>query len=286
MRRTLAATFALLAAGAAQADCPPATAAIAGTIAEAWAARATIAPPAVADDAAALCVQDALAAIMAGAAGAPVGWKVGLTSKAAQDSFGVDHPVAGRLFADMLLADGSVVPRAFGGRPIAEADMLVRVRDAAVMEATTPMEALVSLDAVIPFIELADLMVTPVEPMSADVITAINVGARAGVAGAPVPIEPTAAWLDALGTMTVRLEDGTGAELGTFPGADILGHPLNAVLWLAERLRATGESLGPGDLVSLGGFGPPLPPGELTALRLVYSGLPGGAEATVAMTFE
>jgi 2-keto-4-pentenoate hydratase len=85
----------------------------------------------------------------------------------------------------MLLADGSVVPRAFGGRPIVEADMLVRVRDAAVMEATSPMEALASLDAVIPFIELADLMVTPGEPMNADVITAINVGARAGVAGAP-----------------------------------------------------------------------------------------------------
>jgi 2-keto-4-pentenoate hydratase len=185
MRRTLVATFALLTAGAAQAECPPETAAIAGTIAEAWAARATIAPPSVADDAAALCVQDALADVMSGVAGAPVGWKVGLTSRAAQESLGVDHPVAGRLFESMLLADGSVVPRAFGGRPIVEADMLVRVRDAAVMEATSPMEALASLDAVIPFIELADLMVTPGEPMNADVITAINVGARAGVAGAP-----------------------------------------------------------------------------------------------------
>jgi 2-keto-4-pentenoate hydratase len=179
MRRTLVATFALLTAGAAQAECPPETAAIAGTIAEAWAARATIAPPSVADDAAALCVQDALADVMSGVAGAPVGWKVGLTSRAAQESLGVDHPVAGRLFESMLLADGSVVPRAFGGRPIVEADMLVRVRDAAVME------ALASLDAVIRFIELADLMVTPGEPMNADVITAINVGARAGVAGAP-----------------------------------------------------------------------------------------------------
>lgn len=275
-----------LASGVAAAECPPDSQAVAATIAEAWRARETIAAPAVADDAAARCAQDALAALLAGPAGAPIGWKVGLTSPAAQQQFGVDHPVAGVLFERMLLEDGARVPRGFGGRGVVEADLIVTVRDAAIMEATTPAEVLAHLDGFVPFIELADLMVTPGQPLSAEIITAINVGARAGVTGAPLPIAASDEWEAALAAMTVRIEDASGATLGEYPGAAILGHPLNAVLWLTERLRATGGALRPGDRISLGSFGPPIPAAEATDLVVRYLGLPDGAEASVSVRFE
>ena len=48
------------------------------------------------------------------------------------------------------------------------------------------------------------------------------------------------------------LIDGRVAAAGT--GADILGHPLNAVLWLANSLTARGRMLRKGDIVMCGSF--------------------------------
>lgn len=270
-------------AGPVAAQCTAEHEAAGAALAAAWAARETVAAPAVGDAEAARCVQDAFAAAIGGA---PVGWKVGLTSRAAQEQFGVEEPVAGRLLEGMVIEDGATVVAAFGGRPVVEADLMVSVRDAGIMAATTRAEALDHLDYFIPFIELADLMVTPGEPLSAEIITAINVGARLGVAGAPVPMEPGEDWEEALAEMVVRVEDGAGTDMGSFPGSAILGHPLDAVLWLVAHLRERGESLGPGDLLSLGSFGPPVPPGELAGFRVTYEGLPGGTLARVRVAFD
>ena len=260
------------------ADCPGTADALAG----AWNARETVTLVEI-DDNDARCIQNAFVNALGGNR---IGWKIGLTSAAAQQQFGVDHPVAGRLLEGMILADGATVERTFGGRPIAEADLLVTVRDGGIMEATTPMEALAHLESLTPFIELADLMIAPGEPMTAEVITAINVGARAGVAGTPVPLEATEEWVAALGAMKVRVEDAGGTVLGEYPGAAILGNPLNALLWLVGRLDAAGTELREGDVVSLGSFGPPIPPGDLGGLSVTYSGLPGGIEPTVSVAFQ
>ncbi len=261
------------------ADCPG----TADALAAAWAARETVPAPEIGGDNDARCIQNAYVNALGGMR---IGWKVGLTSAAAQQQFGIDHPVAGRLLGGMILRDGARVERSFGGRPVVEADLLVTVRDGAIMEATTPLEALAHLESLAPFIELADLMVEPGEPLTADIITAINVGARAGVAGTPVPLAPTEEWVAALGAMTVRVEDAGGNKLGDYPGAAILGNPLNALLWLIARLDAVGTELREGDVVSLGSFGPPLAPDDLDGLVVTYIGLPGGIEPTVSVTFE
>ncbi len=286
MRALCGLLLAFSAAAASAAECPPDTNETATAIAQAWVARTEIAAPEVADPAAALCIQDALVADLAERGGPRFGWKVGLTSPAAQAAFGVDHPVAGQLLDRMIVIDGATVARAFGARGIAEADLLVKVRDGAIMQATTPLDALAQLESFVPFIELADLMVAPGTELTADIITAINVGARAGVTGTPVRMEPTEEWLTALGTMNVVIEDGKGGTIGTFPGAAILGHPLNAVLWLIEDLKARGETLRAGDHISLGGFGPPIPAGDLDVLRVRYEGLPVAPAPLVGVRFE
>ncbi len=277
MRAILAVALSSLAVPA-LAECPG----TADALAEAWAARQTVPAPEIRESSEARCIQNALANALGGMR---IGWKVGPTSAAAQQQFGVDHPVAGRLLEGMLLGDGARVERRFGGRPVVEADLLVTVRDGAIMDATTPLEALAHLESMAPFIELADLMVEPGQPMTADIITAINVGARAGVAGAPVPLAATEEWVEALGAMTVRVADAEGNLLGDYPGAAILGNPLNALLWLIAQLDAAGTELREGDVVSLGSFGPPISPEGLDGLAVSYVGLPDGVEPTVAVGF-
>ena len=116
-------------------------------------------------------------------------------------------------------------------------------------------------------------------------ISAINVGARLGVAGAPLAVPVLRAeryaLLDALRDMQVRLQDGSGAVLGAGKGSDILEHPLNAVVWLAGALAQEGLAMQPGDLISLGSFSPLLPPKPGLAVTATYHGLPGAAPVRV-----
>ena len=204
-----------------------------------------------------------------------------------QKRFNHDSPVWGMLYAPMLLQDGAVVPAAFGARPLFEADLLVRVADAAVNRASTPAEVLAAIDQVIPFIELPDLVVQAPPKLNGAAINAINVGARLGVMGralaVPAPRAERLQMLDALRDMTVVVR-GDGAELDRGKGSDVLEHPLNAVVWLVRDLAREGRALKPGDLISLGSFSKLLPPKPGLAVEVIYQGLPGNP--VVKMSFK
>jgi 2-keto-4-pentenoate hydratase len=81
--------------------------------------------------------------------------------------------------------------------------------------------------------------------------------------------------------MTVRVVDGAGRELDAARGEVILGHPLNAVMWLAADLKRAGITLRPGDLLSLGSFSKGLPTQPGASARVVYEGLPGNPSVSV-----
>ena len=189
-----------------------------------------------------------------------VGYKAGLTSKAVQERFGVSSPVRGVLLEKMLLTDGADVPADFGARPVFEADLMVVVKDAAIHKAKTHLDVLRSLSMVVPFIELPDLVMAEGEKLSAPLIVSLNVGARLGVVGKGIPVEPTERFAAALAAMRVVVTDQGGRELASSKGAAILDHPLNAVQWLVQDLEKSRIRLKPGDLLSLGSFTPPLPP--------------------------
>lgn len=233
----------------------------------------------------AACSRAKLHALLQQRLGPAIGYKAGLTNPAVQKRFNYDKPVWGRLYQGMVLPDGAVVDAAFGARPLYEADMLVRVKSAAVNQAKTPMDVLEAIDQVIPFIELPDLVVQSPPRLGGPAISAINVGARLGVAGKPVPVPAVRAerfaLLDGLRDMQVVLADAGGAELGKGKGSDILEHPLNAVVWLAQALAKEGLALKPGDLVSLGSFSPLLPPKPGLKATASYQGLPGAAPVSV-----
>lgn len=250
-----------------------------------WQAR-TPAAVATPDNAAeASCTRARFNAQLAQKLGPVIGYKAGLTNPAVQKRFNANEPVWGKLYQGMLLADGATVDAAFGSRPLFESDLLVRVNSEAINQATTPMEVLAAIDQVIPFIELPDLVVTPATPLNGLSIGAINVGARMGVTGAPVAVPVTRgeryALHDALRDMVVTLSDGGGATLGQGKGSDVLGHPLNAVVFLAQALAKEGLAMKPGELISLGSFSPLLPPKPGQKVVVRYDGLTGAQPVSV-----
>ena len=212
-----------------------------------------------------------------------VGYKAGLTNPAVQQRFNASAPVWGVLYAPMLLSDGATVDARFGARPLFEADLLVRVGDAGINKARTPEQVLRHIDQVIPFIELPDLVVMAPPKLNGAAVAAINVGARLGVMGAPIAVQRTAAFGDALRDMVVVVK-GDGAELDRGKGSDVLEHPLNAVVWLAQDLTRQGMSLKKGDLISLGSFSKLMPPKPGLAVEVTYQGLPGNP--TVRASFR
>jgi 2-keto-4-pentenoate hydratase len=215
--------------------------------------------------------------------GKVVGYKAGLTNPAVQKRFNASAPVWGVLYEPMLLKNGAVVDPAFGARPLFEADMLVRVRDAGINRARTPEQVLQHIDQVIPFIELPDLVVVAPPKLNGAAIAGINVGARLGVLGTPIAVQNTPAFSAALRDMVVVV-NGDGSELDRGKGSDVLEHPLNAVSWLAQDMARHGLTLKRGDLVSLGSFSKLMPPKPGLAVEVIYQGLPGNP--TVAMRFR
>jgi 2-keto-4-pentenoate hydratase len=218
--------------------------------------------------------------------GEPVGYKAGLTNPAVQKRFNHGSPVWGALYGPMMLANGSVVDAAFGARPLFEADLLVRVSSDAVNGARSPMEVLSAIDRVIPAVELPDLIVQAPAQLDGAAITAINVGARYFIQGLGIPVPATRGeryqLLDALREMVVIVKvDGTEIDRGL--GADVMGHPLNAVAWLAQDMARNGLSLKVGDLVSLGSFSRLHPPQAGQKVEVSFWGLPGTPAVTLGL---
>ena len=208
--------------------------------------------------------------------GKRIGYKVGLISKAAQEGAGASGPARGVLLADMMLPDGAEVSVRYGARPIYEPDLIVVVKDEGINDAKTISDVVRHLSEVVAFIELPDRIVAETEKLDGNLVTAINVGARLGVLGQRVKVQPTPEFVAAMENMAVTATDQTGAELAKANGKALLGHPFNVVLWLIQDLASTGEKLKPGDLISLGTFAAPKPPQAGQTVTVRYEGLPGG----------
>ena len=230
----------------------------------------------------AMCAQDKVVSLLQPHMGKPIGYKVALTSKAVQEQFGATAPILGVLFESMMLKEGESVPAAPG--MLYEPDLIVVVKDEGINTARTPEEVVRHIAEVVPFIELPGMGYAQGEPVNAVTIAAANAGANRGVTGAPIPVEPTPEFTRALADMKVIMTDQDGKEIASAPGSAILAHPLNAVVFLTDALKAKGQSLKAGDLVSLGSFARPHPaePGLTATIR--YDGLRGAPKVSVEFT--
>jgi len=202
------------------------------------------------DEAEAYAVQARLHGLQEAAGlGARVGWKIGCTTPVMQSYMGIDHPCAGGLFAGALAEDSARYD--FDGfcRVGVECEIVVRL-GAELTPAGAPYarETVVgAVAACMAGIEVVDDRFRDFRKVDVWTMAAgdfFNAGCVLGPAVAG--FDPLG--LDALtGRMTVN-----GAAAGQGQGRDILGHPLEALAWLANLKARQGLGLAAGEIVMLG----------------------------------
>lgn len=229
----------------------------------------------------ALCTQAKVAQGLRHHMGSVIGYKAGLTNKPAQERFGVTEPVQGVLYRNMMLPDGAEVLEKWGARPVFEADLILVVGTGVINGSKSAKQAMPYISAVRPFIELPDLMFADGEPINAVTLTAIGVAPKFGILGKEIPVRNPARMYNDLGLMQVVISAADGEVLAKAPGESVMGHPVNSLLWLMSR----GITLNPGDMVSVGSFGPLFPPSKgKGGASVQYKGLPG--DPTISVVFK
>ena len=178
------------------------------------------------------------------------GWKIAATSTAGQRHIGVDGPLAGRLLAEMVHADGATLPFGANRMRVAEAEFAFRMaRDLPPRaEAYTVEEVLGAVAALHPAIEVPDSRFVDFVTAGAAQLLADNACAHQFVLGPAAP----ASWRD----MDLAAHRVIGRVTGRFEregvGANVLGDPRIALAWLANELSRHGMTLAAGQVVTTG----------------------------------
>lgn len=198
------------------------------------------------------------------AAGArPIGWKIGLTSRAMQQALAIDTPDSGVLLDDMLFADGATVPAGRFIQPRVEAEIAFLMA-APLSGADVTRDAVLAATAhVAPALEILDTRILRADPASGQprriFDTVADNAANAGIVLGPQRHAPQAQDLRWCGAIVKR--DGVVEETGL--GAGVLDDPVMGIVWLVRRLAQHGQGLAAGDIVLSGSFIRPVecPPG-------------------------
>jgi 2-keto-4-pentenoate hydratase len=179
-----------------------------------------------------------------------VGRKIGLTSKAVQQQLGVDQPDFGILFADMEVPNGGEVAVSRLLQPRAEAEVACVLGSDLSAADPTVSEVLRAIAYVLPAIEIVDSRIQDWKISLVDTI-ADNASSALYVLGTE-PRATSDVDLRLCGMVMAKND----AIVATGAGAACLGHPLNAVRWLASTMVSKGRALRAGDVVLSGALGP------------------------------
>jgi 2-oxo-hept-3-ene-1,7-dioate hydratase len=175
------------------------------------------------------------------------GRKVGLTSKAMQRSSQIDEPDFGVLLDDMFFDNGAVVTRDDYCVPRVELELAFVMGDRLTGPEVTLSDAMGATERIVPSIELIDARAQ--DPRTIFDTVADN-GAAAGVITGDTKLDPDQLDLRWVGGML--LCNGEVEETGLAAG--VLGHPGNAVVWLANKLAGFGLAVEAGEVILTGSF--------------------------------
>ncbi|MBT7235360.1 MAG: hypothetical protein HN861_20120 [Rhodospirillaceae bacterium] len=181
--------------------------------------------------------------------GPRIGYKIGCTTPVMQRYMGIDHPCVGGIFEARLNHSSAEIDCASLNRPGAECEIAVEIGEALDARETTidQVRAAEAITALYPAIEVVDDRYRDIMGIGTPTLIADDFCQSAAVLG---PRNTDWRGLD-LGKLTGRTVVN-GTEVGAGIGADVLGHPLNALIWLAEHLGTRGRALEEGEIVLLG----------------------------------
>jgi 2-keto-4-pentenoate hydratase len=178
-----------------------------------------------------------------------VGYKIGCTAKDQQRMLGIPEPFFGRLFAPFVKESPAELSAGAFHMLGVETELAFRMR-----RGLKPRKAGYTLDEVTsavasvhPALEIIDSRLSHWTKRGAPSLIADNSGNAALVVGAPIK-----GWQELdLARISAKLTFD-GEVVGKGRSSKVLGNPLKALTWLANKLSAAGITLLRGDIVSTG----------------------------------
>ena len=186
------------------------------------------------------------------------GHKVGLTSRAMQQSSQINEPDFGDLMDDMFYESGAQLPMTRFIVPRIEVELAFILGRPLRGPGITLFEVLAATDRVVPALEIIDARIQQVDPATRkprrvmDTISDNAASAAIVLGGRPVrPLDVDLRWVSAL-----LYCNGTIEESGV--AAAVLNHPANGVVWLANKLAQYDVGLNAGETILAGSFTRPV----------------------------
>ncbi|MFJ3057238.1 2-oxo-hept-4-ene-1,7-dioate hydratase [Herbaspirillum sp. NPDC087042] len=186
------------------------------------------------------------------------GRKIGLTSRAMQQSSQINEPDYAPLLDDMFFEQGGDIPFHRFIAPRIEVELAFILGKPLQGPGVTMFDVLAATDYVTPAIEIIDARIeqfdrdTKAPRKVFDTIS--DFAANAGIVLGGLPVKPDDVDLRWMGAMLYR--NGVIEETGLAAG--VLNHPANGVAWLANKIAPYDERLNPGDVVLAGSFTRPV----------------------------
>lgn len=208
-----------------------------------------------------------------------VGRKIGLTSKAVQAQLGVDQPDYGMLWADTAYVDGEIVPHENFLQPRVEAEIAFVMGQDLSGPDITATELIAAIEYAQVAIEIVDSRIA-----DWDISLFDTIADNASFGGYVLGTRPVS--LSRLDLANCKMQMHRGDQVvSSGAGADCLGNPLNATLWLARKMTQAGRPLQAGDVILSGAVGPMVHAeagqtyqAEIEGLGAVRAAFSGGAE--------
>lgn len=177
-----------------------------------------------------------------------VGKKIGLTSKAMQNALGVYEPDYGYITDKLMVMEGEPLVMSNLIAPKVEAELAFVLHSDLTGPGITAADVLRATAGVMPALEIIDTRIKDWKIKIQDSIADDASIGRIIVSGRLTPI--TDIDLRYMGQVVEK----NGEIVATSAGAAVLGHPANAVVWLANKLAKYNIPLKAGEIIMSGSF--------------------------------
>ena len=196
------------------------------------------------------------------------GHKIGLTSKAMREMSGATEPDYAFLYDDWFIPEGSTIDMARLNHPLVEAEIAFVMGAPLSGPSVNAADVIRATDFVLPMLEIVDSRFNA--RGKDNLVDSISDGAWCGsvvLGGNPVKLTD----VDVRNMSASLSINGEIQQTGS--ARAVMGNPINAVAWLANKLHEFDVSIEPGDVIMSGSFIRAIPFGPGDTLLALFDQL-------------